>query len=156
MKLEQNFLQSGWLCALKFTCSPSASLREVIHWFIDVLTCYSLHEVQNFLGICICIFKMKVLQEDRLVSLMVCQVFALCTLYLFRFLDEGFVLNFLRVAWHSLIFLHSSVNHGLLFSRYCGFGNGFIWLRRVLVKCIMGSSWFGFDSEIRMVRHSFW
>ena len=37
-------------------------------------------------------------------SLMISQVFS----------DEGFVLNFLRVAWHSLMFLHSSVNHGLL------------------------------------------
>ena len=44
------------------------------------------------------IFEMKVLQEDLLASLMMHQVFALCCLYLFRFSDEGFVLNFLRVA----------------------------------------------------------
>ena len=49
-----------------------------------------------------------------LAFLMLRQVFA-CCLYLFRFSDEGFVLNLLRVARRSLMFLHSSVNHGLLF-----------------------------------------
>ena len=58
---------------------------------------------------------MKVLQEDLLTSLTMRQVFVLYCLYLFRFSDEGFVMNFLRVARRSLIiFLHSSVNHGLL------------------------------------------
>ena len=44
------------------------------------------------------IFEMKVLQEDLLASLMMHRVFALCCLDLFRFSEEGFVLNFPRVA----------------------------------------------------------
>ena len=104
------------------------------------------------------IFKMKILQEDLLASLMMYRVFALCCLYLFGFLDKDFVLNFLRVAWHSLMmFLQSSVNHGLLcFWDIVVLGMVlFDMLMRVLVKCIMGSSWFVFDSGISVVRHSF-
>ena len=83
-----------------FICSFCVSLRVVIYWFVGVFICYFLYEIRNFFGICIRInlFEMKVLQEDLLASLMMHQVFALCCLYLFRFSDEGFVLNFLRVA----------------------------------------------------------
>ena len=86
---------------------------------------------------------MKVLQEDLLASLMMHQVFALCCLHLFRSSDEGFVLNFLRVARHSLImFWYSSVNHSLLcFEDIVVLEIVlFAMLRRVLIKCIMGSS----------------
>ena len=89
------------------------------------------------------IFEMKVLQKELLASLMMHRVFALCCLYLFRFSDEGFVLNFLRVARCSLImFLHSSVNHGLLcFRDFVVLGMVlFAMLMKVLVKCITGSS----------------
>ena len=50
------------------------------------------------------ISEVKILQENFLASLMVHQFSALCWLYLFRFSDERFVLNFLRVAWGSLMF----------------------------------------------------
>ena len=51
------------------------------------------------------IFEVKVLQEDFMASLMVHWV-----LYLLRFSDVGFVLNFLWVAWRSFIIsLHLSV-----------------------------------------------
>ena len=74
-----------------FICSFSVSLREAIYWHVDVFICYFLYEVPNFFGFVLeFIFKMKVLQEDLLVSLMIC--------HCFRFSDEGFVFNFLRVA----------------------------------------------------------
>ena len=102
------------------------------------------------------IFEVKVLQEDLLASLMIYRVFALCCLYLFKFSDEGFILNFLRVAWCSLMFLHSFVNHGLCFGDIMVLRIVlFAILMRVLVKCIMGSSWFVFDSGISVERHSF-
>ena len=82
-----------------FLCSFCVSLREVIYWFVGVFICYFLYEVPNIFGFVLeFIFKIKILQEDLLASLMMYQVFALCCLYLFRFSDEGFVLNFLRVA----------------------------------------------------------
>ena len=117
-------------------------------WFIRLLMFLFdifLYKVSNYFGLVFgFIFKVKVIQEDLLASLMVHRVLALCCLYLFRFSDERFVLNFLKVAWCSLIMLlHSSVNHGLL----C-FGDGF-------VKFIMDSSWLVFDSGISIIKHSF-
>ena len=55
------------------------------------------------------------------------------------------------------MFLHSSVNHGLLcFRDIVVLGMVlFAMLMRVLVKCIMGSSSFVFDSGNSVVRHSF-
>ena len=143
-----------------FICGFCVSLWKVIYWVVDVFICYFLYKVPNFGGgfVWEFILEMKVLQEDLLASLMICWVFALCSLHLFRFSDEEFVLNFLRVAWRSLImFLHSSGNHGLL----CLGDIVVLWivlfamLMKVLVKCIMGSSWFVFDSGISVVRHSF-
>ena len=86
---------------------------------------------------------MKALQADLLASLMMHWIFAFCCLYLFRFSNEGFVLNFLRVARHSLImFLHSSEDHSLLcFGDIVVLGIVlFAMLMRELVKCIMDSS----------------
>ena len=107
-----------------FICGFCISLREVIYWVVDVFICYFLHKVSNFFRpVLEFMFEVKVLQEDHLASLMIRQVFALYCLYLFRFSDEGFVLNFPRVAWLSLImFLYSSVNHGLLY-----FGDIVVW-----------------------------
>ena len=99
------------------------------------------------------IFEAKVLQEDLLVSSMINRVFALCYLYLFRFSDEGFVLNFLKVAWCSLMFLfHSTVNYGLCFGDIVVLGIVlFAMVMWVLAKYIMGY-WFAFDSGISVVR----
>ena len=87
---------------------------------------------------------MKVLQEDLLASLMMRRGFALCCLYLFRFSDEGFVLNFLRVAQHSLMngsqksAKNSSVNHSLSFQDIVVLGMVlFAMLMRVLVKWVL-------------------
>ena len=122
-----------------FICSFCVSLREVIYWFVGVFICYFLYEVPNVFGFVLeFIFEMKVLQEILLVSLIMRRVFALCGLYLFRFSDEEFVLNFLRVARHSLImFLHSS----LCFRDIVVMGMVLVaMLMRVLVKCIRSSS----------------
>ena len=43
-------------------------------------------------------FEVKVLLEDLLASLMLCQVSVIYYVYLFRFSDDEFVLNFQRVA----------------------------------------------------------
>ena len=73
------------------------------------------------------IFEMKVLQEDHLASLMMHQVFALCCLYLFRFSDEGFVLNFLSCLTFSYhVFALFCEPWFIVFSRYCDFGDDFI------------------------------
>ena len=55
------------------------------------------------------------------------------------------------------MFLHSSVNHNLLcFGDIVDWGIVlFAMVMRVLVKCIMGSSLFVFDSGISVVRHFF-
>ena len=121
-----------------FIYSFCVSLREVIYWFVGVFIYYFLHNVPNFFWFVLeFIFEMKVLQEDLLTSLMVHQVFALCCLYLFRFSD----LNFLRIAWGSLMFLYSSVNHGLLcFRDIMVLGDGFI----CYVNDGVGKMYYGF------------
>ena len=73
------------------------------------------------------IFEMKVLQENLLASLMVRRAFALCCLHLFRFSDEGLVLNFLSCLTFSYhVFALFCEPWFIVFSRYCGFGDGFI------------------------------
>ena len=86
------------------------------------------------------IFAVKFLQED-LFSFFNCA--SSFSSLLSRFSDEGLVLNFLRILWHSLIIvLHSSVNQGLLcFGDVVVLGMVlFAILIRVFVKCIIGSS----------------
>ena len=78
-----------------FICGFCVSLQEVIYWVVDVFICYFLYEVPIFFRFVLeFIFKMKVLQEDLLAPLMICQVFVLCCLYLFRFSDKGGCLEF--------------------------------------------------------------
>ena len=111
-------------------------------WFIsvDVFSWYFLYKFPNYFWIGTGVhFEMKVLQEKLLASLMVHWILVLYCLYLFRFSDEGFCLNFLRVAWSFIIMsLHSSLNCGLLCFRDI-MVLGIVLLAmvmRVLVKCI--------------------
>ena len=132
MTLEQHF-QVGHML---FICGFWVSLREVIYW-VDVFICYFLYKVPIFFGFVLeFIFERKVLQEDLLASLTVCQVFVLCCLY-FKFSDEGVGLEFPE----------SYLTFFYVFALFCepwfivvlGIVL-FAMLMRVLVKCIMGSS----------------
>ena len=144
---------SDWLPVFHF------SLREAIYhcWCFFL---YFLFKVPNYFWIGILlefIFDEKVLQEDLLASLMGHWILALCCLYLIRFSDEGFVLNFLKVAWHSFMSLHSSVNHCLWCFRDIVVLGIILMVKvmRVLAESNMGSSWFVFVSGIGVVRQRF-
>ena len=78
-----------------FTCDICVSLREGWGW-VRVLFFI---KFQIFFGAALeFIFVVKVLKKDLLTSLMIRRVLALCFLYLFRFSDKGFVLNFLMFS----------------------------------------------------------
>ena len=94
-------------------------------WFIGLLVFLFVNffiESQIIFGLVLeFIFEVKVLQENFLAFLMLCQVLVLCCLYLFRFSDESFVWNFMRVAY---VFLRFCT---LLWTTvYYGFGDSFI------------------------------
>ena len=130
------------------------SFREVIYWLLIFLFVIFFIKSQILVGICIRIYLWN--EGSPWGSFCFFEVFAFFCLYLFRFSDERFVLNFLRVAWGSLMFLHSSVNHDLCFGDIVVLGIVlFAMLMRVIIKCIMCFSGFVFDSEISVVRQSF-
>ena len=153
MTLEQNFLQYGWLYAFHLWYFCFLERDRVVNVFI----CYFLYKVPNFLWIGIGVYFLSEGSPGESFGFFD-GMSSFCSLYLFQCSGEGFVLNFLRVAWRSLIvFLNSSVNHGLLY-----FGDIVVWgivllamVMKVLVKCLMGSSWFLFYFGICVVRHSF-
>ena len=80
--------------ALFFTCGFCVSLGELFYCVVDLFICHFLYKVPNFFWIGIGDYFWD---DDSpggsfcLFFLMVCQVLALCCLYLFRFSDEGFV-----------------------------------------------------------------
>ena len=126
MTLEQHFQQSSWLYAFHLRLSLCFLERG------DLLGCGCFYFFIFFIKSQILvgfvsefIFKRKVLQEDLLASSMIHRVFALCC---FRFSDEGFILNFLRVCLmlSYVLALFCKPCFFFVFWKYCGFRDSFI------------------------------
>ena len=113
---QAKFLQSGWLYVFVFPWE---------RWFIGLLMFLFVIffiKSQIIFGLVLeFIFKVKILQEDLLASLL-------------------FV--FVQIFWWQVCF-------------WIYWILGIVLLVKVLAKCIMGSSWFVFDSEISVVRQFF-
>ena len=133
MMFEQNFLQSGWLYLfhLWHLCLRELNLLEGQRFYLIFSWSSSFF------------FELKILQEDFLYVKFWSLAVHICLDFLMR-----------RFAWHSLMSLHSAMNHCL---SYFG-GRGVILLAmvmRMLIKCIIDSSWFVFVSEISVVKQFF-